>query len=88
MLRELSCGARSVCFLLPQYRGRYVSQMRNTHGISKALQYLKTHRARLASQDSGKSFSLAPLGVLSEGPAPAFGLGRHSVLLARDMMQE
>ena len=58
MLRELSCGARSVCFLLPQYRGRYVSQMRNTHGISKALQYLKTHRERLASQHSGKNFSL------------------------------
>ena len=56
MFRELSCGARSVCFLLPQYRGRYVSQMRNTHGISKALQYLKTHRTRPASQDSGKSF--------------------------------
>lgn len=58
MFRELSCGARSVCFLLPQYRGRYVSQMRNTHGISKALQYLKTHRTWLASQDSGKDFSL------------------------------
>lgn len=56
MLRELSCGAWSFCILLPQYSGRNVSQTRNTHGISKALQYLKTHRTRPASQDSGKSF--------------------------------
>mgnify|MGYP007081924688 CR=1 FL=1 len=56
MPRKVSYGARSVCFLLPQYRGRYVSQMRNTHGISKALQYLKTHRGWLASQHSAKSF--------------------------------
>ena len=55
MPRKVSCGARSVCFLLPQYRGRYVSQMRNTHGISKALQYLKTHRRRVTSQHSAKS---------------------------------
>ena len=59
MPRKMSCGARSVCFLLPQYRGRDVSQMRNTHGISKALQYLKTHRRRFASQHSAKS-SLLP----------------------------
>ena len=59
MPRKVSCGARSVCFLLPQYRGRDVSQMRNTHGISKALQYLKTHPRRLASQDSGKVSALS-----------------------------
>ena len=56
MLREVSRGAWSFCILLPQYRGRNVSQTRNTHGISKALQYLKTHRRRLASQHSAKKF--------------------------------
>lgn len=52
MSRKVSCGARSVCFLLPQYRGRDVSQTRNTHGISKALQYLKTQRFRPGSQQA------------------------------------
>lgn len=59
MPRQVSCGARSVCFLLPQYRGRGASQTRNTHGVSKALQYLKTHRRRARSQHSAKS-SLLP----------------------------
>ena len=57
MLREVSRGAWSFCILLPQYRGRDVSQTRNTHGLSKALQYLKTHPRRPGSQDSGKVFA-------------------------------
>ena len=60
MSRKVSCGARSVCFLLPQYKGRDVSQTRNTHGISKALQYLKTHRRRVTSQSCAKFSSGCP----------------------------
>ena len=72
MLREVSRGAWSFCILLPQYRGRNVSQTRNTHGVSKALQYLKTHPRWPGSQNCAKFSSGCPRPLPSSPVAKTF----------------
>ena len=71
---QTSCGAWSFGFLLPQYRGRSASQTRNTHGVSKALQYLKTQRMRPGSQQTKKIALALAFGMsqIAIGHASAF----------------